>query len=364
MKRPTGCNGFDIVIGNPPYKIIPKDDRLKQIYDNSYTVACGGKRNLYHLFFEQGILLLRKNGILSYISPDTYFSGNDTQSLRKYLVHNTDIKRIVHYTEKDKVFENVTQAVAVIVLQKQIHKKSFSIILSDREEIIEYKDLSNENKYIFKGTNPVIERMKLQETVFGDVCEGYQGEVNLTQKKDFISEIKTSNTLPLVRGNQISKYNYEKGSEYCSMNAISRNHTKIQRIVFQEVSNMGLEYRIKATILKDVICGHSTNYLFSKDINKIDNRYVLGVLNSKVINYYFKFLNQTNHVPIGEIKQIPFPVGSHEQQTNIINLVEKILTKKKSDPTTDTTKLESEIDLLVFNLYNLTSEEICIIEGK
>ena len=106
--------GFDVVIGNPPYKIVSKDDACKPFYDNIYEVAHGGKRNLYHLFFEKGILSLCTNGTLSYITPDTYFSGNDTAALRQYFINNADIGKIVHYTEKDRVFENVTQAVIIL----------------------------------------------------------------------------------------------------------------------------------------------------------------------------------------------------------------------------------------------------------
>ena len=68
-----------------------------------------GKRNLYHLFFEKGIKCMKKGGVLSYITPDTYFSGNDTAALRKYFVNHVNILSIIHYTEKDKVFENIDQ---------------------------------------------------------------------------------------------------------------------------------------------------------------------------------------------------------------------------------------------------------------
>ena len=131
------------MIGNPPYKIISKDDSKKSIYDKNFIVAHGGKRNLYHLFFEQGINLLHDNSILSYITPDTYFSGNDTESLREFFVKNCEIKSIVHYTEKDKVFENVTQAVAVCIMKKNISKNCiFHIFEKDSYNQISYSALN------------------------------------------------------------------------------------------------------------------------------------------------------------------------------------------------------------------------------
>ncbi len=356
-------DGFDVVIGNPPYKIVAKDDPLKEIFDSNYEVAHGGKRNLYHLFFESGIRALKIGATLSYITPDTYFSGNDTEALREYFVNNTNIKSIVHYTEKDKVFENVTQAVAVIVMYKGKNGTRFEIIEHENKSIIEYKNLKKDNKYVFKSDDIVITRMKQSKTTFSDVSDGYKGDVNLGLKKEFFTVTKNMNDLPLVRGVQITKYCYEPGMEYCSKKALFKDHTKNERIIFQEVANMGLAYRIKGTILQNVICGDSCNIIFSKD-NAITNKFILGILNSKPVNYYFKFFNQTNHVPIGELRKIPFPTATKEQQKEIITLVDKILAAKKADSSADTTEWEKQIDQKVYELYGLTEDEIAIVEGK
>lgn len=373
FNRPNDCNGrngFDIVIGNPPYKIISKDDSKKSIYDKNFIVAHGGKRNLYHLFFEQGINLLHDNSILSYITPDTYFSGNDTESLREFFVKNCEIKSIVHYTEKDKVFENVTQAVAVCIMKKNISKNCiFHIFEKDSYNQISYSALNKENKFIFKSENIIITKMKKCKNTFDDICEAYKGDVNLGLKKNFFTNKKSKNTLPLIRGVQISKYIWSPGSEYCSLTALSKNHTDKERIVFQEVANMGLKQRTKGTILKNIIAGDSCNVLFSTNEN-FPNKYILAILNSKAINYYFKYFNQTNHVPIGEVRKFPIPSATPIQQQQIIALVDKILAAKKDcrikhendSELADTSTLEMQIDELVYDLYGLTGDEIKIIE--
>ena len=355
--------GFDIVIGNPPYKIVERGDGNKLFYDEHYAVAHGGKRNLYHLFFERGINIAQHNSVLSYITPDTYFSGNDTSFLRKYLIENTAIKSIIHYTEKDKIFENVTQAVAVIVLTKHQPGQDFTIFSHGNSVTIKYRTLDKSNGWIFKTSNSVIEKMKLCITTFDKVCIGYKGDVNLGLKKSFFRTTPMINSLPLVRGVQINKFSYVKGNEYCLKQALSKDQTSRQRIVFQEVANMGLKHRVKGTVLSDVICGDSCNIIFPKD-DSIDIMYMLGILNSKAVNYFFKYFNQTNHVPIGELKRIPFPVINKDEQRPIIDLTKRILALKDEDQNADTTSLENEIDKLVYQLYNLTLEEITIIEGN
>lgn len=356
--------GFDIVIANPPYKIVSSSDPLKTTYNAIYKVAHGGKRNLYHLFFERGIILTKHLGVLSYISPDTYLSGNDTEALREYFIRNTKIKSIVLFSEKDRVFENVTQAVAIIVLTKENYNGSFRIISKDKESTIEYGKLRKDNKFVFKAEDAVISRMNQSNINFGDICDGYKGDVNLAIKKPYFTLKKQANTLPLIRGIQISKYKYIAGNEYCLLGALSKNETACNRIVFQEVSNMGLAYRVKGTILKNVICGDTCNLLLSKNPN-YSNELILGVLNSKCVNYYFKFYNQTNHVPIGEVKRIPFPQNiTNEIKGQIQLIVEDILRKKQANTNSDTTKEENKIDFLVYHLYGLTYDEVLVVDPQ
>ena len=120
---------------------------------------------------------------------------------------------------------------------------------------------------------------------------------------------------------------------------------------------------MKGTILKNVICGDSCNLLYSKD-SIIDNRFVLAVLNSKAVNYYFKFYNQTNHVPIGEIRNVPFPTINKTEQAYIIGLVDQILSIKRKNYLADTTAIETKIDVLVYHLYGLTYDEVLIVDPE
>ena len=354
--------GFDIVIANPPYKIVSKSDPLKSTYDSLYKVAHGGKRNLYHLFFEEGVYLNKEHGVLSYITPDTYFSGNDTLALREFLVKHVTITTIVHYTEKDRVFDNVTQAVAVIsmIADRASVKSNFEIIEKNSKSIINYSHLTKEAKYVFKSDNDVITKMKQAKFAFGDVTKSYKGDVNLGLKKSYFIEEQYPETLPLVRGIQISQYGYTPGKEYCYKEALSKNESGLERIVLQEVANMGLQQRIKATILRDVICGDSCNLVYSiKDT--ISNFVVLGILNSRVVNYYFKYFNQTNHVPIGELRKIPFPCIPDEKKNELQKYVDGIF---KTSNDISRIHLMHQIDFLVYHLYGLTYDEVLIVDPE
>lgn len=177
--------GFDIVIGNPPYVIVKNDDPLKSRYDNDFEVAAGGKRNLFHLFFEKGIKLLKCGGVISFITPDTFLAGKDTISLRKFFIKNTQIVDMVLYSEKDHVFENVTQAVAVSVMLRSNKFSDFTAIVHGKQHYISEIDIKNDVKLRFRWSNDVISRMNITRTKVKDFFDGYKGDVNLGNKKEF-----------------------------------------------------------------------------------------------------------------------------------------------------------------------------------
>ena len=114
---------------------------------------------------------------------------------------------------------------------------------------------------------------------------------------------------------------------------------------------------------------HSTAKKASRDgdltlSRNYSTKYVLGVINSKLINWYFmQFQSEGLHCYPDDAKQFPIAKASMEKQQTIIDLVDKILVAKKKNLQTDTSSLEREIDKKVYDLYGLTGEEIRIIEG-
>lgn len=106
--------------------------------------------------------------------------------------------------------------------------------------------------------------------------------------------------------------------------------------------------------------------------DNLSNRYILGLLHSTFLNWYcyrFAFAKAIRSFQFSNeiAKRIPIPKTTKQNQTivnKIVALVDEILKLKAKDSTTDTSNLESEIDCLVYKLYNLTDDEIKIIENK
>ena len=354
--------GFDLVVGNPPYVLILKEHKDYIKYKQSYKTASGGKINLYNLFFENSLKLIKRNGFLSFITPNTYLSGTDTKNLREILLNETSIYEIIEYTEKQKVFDKVTQAVATIFLTNQkLSNHQIKLTTSKQgEQICLQDDLRKRN--LLLAISPLILKIEQQKARLKDCFDIFQGEVNLTTKKQFFSLEKGENRLLMWRGDNVGKYYPQsQPKEWCDKKATTRNDFEKERIVMQEVSNQSLEFRTKAFISdKGFICGHSTNYLVSK--NNENLLFYLGLINSRIFNFYVNYFSFTNHITVSGLEKVPIPTINSTNQSlvdEIINLVDKILDFKKADK--NITELESKIDNLVYKLYNLSDDEIKLI---
>ncbi len=357
--------GFDLVVGNPPYVLILKEHKDYIKYKQSYKTASGGKINLYNLFFENSLKLIKRNGFLSFITPNTYLSSTDTKNLREILLNETSIYEIIEYTEKQKVFDKVTQAVATIFLTNQkLSNHQIKLTTSKQgEQICLQDDLRKRN--LLLAISPLILKIEQQKARLKDCFDIFQGEVNLTTKKQFFSLEKGENRLLMWRGDNVGKYYPQsQPKEWCDKTA-SNLDCKKARIVMQQVSNQSQKFRTKAFISSEnFICGNSTNYLISKHNENL--LFYLGLINSQVFNFYFNYFSFTNHLTVSELEKVPIPTINSKNQSlvdEIINLVNQILALKTENSSADISKLEKDIDNLIYKLYNLTPKEIKIIQG-
>lgn len=123
FSRPSK-EGFDIVIGNPPYGA-KYDNQTKQYYKNTYTTAKTirglqkGSLDTYTLFIELGYDLLRKNGSFAYIVPISLTSSDSLTGVHRILMQNCNTVYISSYAVRPKpVFENAVVNTSILLFQK------------------------------------------------------------------------------------------------------------------------------------------------------------------------------------------------------------------------------------------------------
>jgi type I restriction-modification system DNA methylase subunit len=152
-------DGFDVVIGNPPYvKFQDLSEIVRGKLFKDWITLKKGNYNLYFAFFELGINILNKNGVLGYITPNNYFTSLSGIHLRDYLEFNRYIDKIIDFNHL-KIFQSQTYT-CITFLKKQ--KKNYfyydriedSCALNNLEQIkyseIKYSDLNNKKWRLLK----------------------------------------------------------------------------------------------------------------------------------------------------------------------------------------------------------------------
>ena len=324
--------GFDIVIGNPPYVVVEANGKYRN-YETESSL------DLYAYFYERAVKLLKSNGIISFITSSLFVKGLKYTSLRSFLENNVSV--IAFRIEGDAVFENAGIPTATFIAQKARGKWKFEDFYADKKMVDKIK----------RGGTPL--------STISDIMRGFEIGRNM---------VSSDGPIKFLTGSDVIKYTYYKLS-YISQSVLStfskekRFFTK-ERILLRETGSS-----LTAVYLGDETI-YSNRSLYSILITKpeLKTKYVLALLNSSLLQWYYAtmFKGDTELFPkirIAQAKQLPIFKASLEQQQPIIELVDRVLEKKRSNPNADTSASEREIDRLVYKLYNLTDEEIGVIEG-
>ena len=130
-----------------------------------------------------------------------------------------------------------------------------------------------------------------------------------------------------------------------------------ERIVLQGITGVNENVRLKMMIVKNAYCANSLNYLtIGKEINK---KYLLAIFNSNLLNFIFSKFSTNSNVNGYEIDNLPICLDNSFEKP-LITLVDKILSKRSQNQ--DTTALEREIDVMVYKLYELTYDEVLVVD--
>lgn len=412
-------NGFDIIIGNPPYiNVQLMSDSEKKLYRRNYN-SFFKRCDMFCLFLELGLLKLSaNNGIVTLIIPSVVHSNMSYQKIRDIILNRKWLQE-VHYTGGD-VFNAPTVDTTILICNKggnkhitltnavdfanpvshqvapDYFKKYNNVISIGDDQGIEVFDKLFNPKFdvvdhhfnvfqgIVTGNNPAFifdtEQEALEKnvdiTLLHPLCHGrdiekykvrsrerrilyIDNEVNVDdypKTKEWLLNFKEAlDTRREVRRGVINWY----GLQWPRVKA--ELDTK-EKILLQNTRNEALKTRMVATLDDCSVYGtQGINFIIPKH-SEDSLRYLLGILNSKLVNYLFatKFLNLA--IKAEYVKQIRIPSANEEQKIQMENLVNQVLERKQNGG--DTSTLESEIDLLVYHLYGLTYDEVLIIDPE
>jgi len=142
---------FDVVVGNPPYvKFQDLNKELRGKLYKDWKTLKTGNYNLYFAFFELGINIMKKDGVLGYITPNNYFTSLAAIQLRKYMESNKLIEKIIDFNHL-KLFE--AQTYTCITFLKWKKSDFFYFERVDNYEALNFLDKLSYSKIYFKELN-------------------------------------------------------------------------------------------------------------------------------------------------------------------------------------------------------------------
>lgn len=442
-------DGFDIVIGNPPYIQLQKDGgKLAKLYEKQHYQTFARKGDIYTLFYEKGMQLLKQNGILSFITSNKWMRAGYGEKTRLFF---TQYNPLLLIDLGPGVFESATVDTNILLIQKANNNNQLLAVTLQKEDNntdiakqlkergVILNKLSKDAWFIGSSAEQALKEkiekigkpleewdVKIYRGVLTGLNEAFiidskKRDEILANCKDAEERKRTEAIIkPILRGRDIKRYSYEWAGLWVIVipaGWTDENRGKIQAEKFIENTFPSLmkhlkqfeqkakkrddqgdywwelrkcayypEFEKEKIIYIEIMTDNweegfpFPSFSYWSDAGIVLNtayimtgnnlNYILGILNSRFGKYIVKQhvtqLQKRQFRMLAQyVNKFEIPNISHENQpivTQIEALVDKILQAKKSNPQADTSNWEREIDKLVYSLYDLTEEEIRIVE--
>ena len=442
-------DGFDIVIGNPPYiKEYTFREAFGGLRESPYYQ---GKMDIWYMFVCQGLDLVKNDGgLVTFIAQNNWVTSYGASKMRSKVIQDAQILRLIDFGSF-KIFESGIQTMIMIFRRnaasdsysfdyRRLHGADLNIndvqLLLNKQQNhkAEYLTPTIKRSEYTKGpltfSNPEVEfilekvlsasQFRLEEKEVANGIHHHHDFVNRQRKSIlgnqyeigdgiFVLSQKEKNQIPFT-GKELDlikpSYTTKELGRYYG------NSTNQEWVIYTD-SGFKNENRIKAypnikahlDQFREVITSDNKPYglhrarnpyffqgekiisvrkcarpaftyvefdsyvsatFYVIKTNRTNQKYLTGLLNSRLITFWLKHrgkMQGTNYqIDKQPLLAIPLISPSSEEQVPIATLVNQILAAKHTNPNTDISALENEIDKLVYALYDLIPKEILIVE--
>lgn len=387
--------GFDVVIGNPPYVTKLNQDEIV-FYQQNFSTIQGKKYDLFRFFYERTIPLAKKEGIHTFIVPDVILNLPQASVLREHILDNYSVYKI--NTIGQNPFDGVQLEPVITFIKNQKNSSDveyFDLTLKNEVRFVNSENWKK-NNFDFNlnqnsSTDNFIEKIKSSNLTIKDVSIWKKGlgvysrqHLLLKFSKDEVEKIMTERPWTLdykkdetfgreLEGKDVGRYEVKwNGKKWLSYGPWLAFQRPIEffngpRILVREITTGG-KYKVFCTYVEERYYNNQSMFNgILKPNSEFDLKYLLALLNSTLFSYW-----QVETSPKANRKLFPtllmetvenFPIKKINkiEQQQFVDLVNQIIIAKKNGEKSE--QFENKIDQLVYQLYDLTEEEIKIIEN-
>ena len=384
-------DSFDFVVGNPPYrKTGPLNRELKDVFRASLY----GHPNAYGLFLHAGLEMLHPAGILGYIIPRSMLSGLYFKNLRRFIEQRASLREVTLIAERKKVFENVLQGTMMLILQRRptppcpVKTAVARSVIDLETQQMPYAQVSQERvaRHLngtsvwfvanTRRTYKILDKMLdghplLSSAAVG--CPAKTGPIVWNRVKPLLRPSLEADTLPLIWATDVRRFTFSFGSagehrpSYLKVTQRTRRLTKRRlSLLVQRVTADEQPHRLVASVPEPFCAEHAVGYFVENHLNVIQPRpdappidlyYLLSLLCSDVVEFFFRAMNGNTQVSAIELNLMPIPRCDRESQ--IAALARQL--QDTQEPAARAS-LEQRLNEQVAEAYCLTPGELRFIQ--
>lgn len=416
--------GFDVVIGNPPYIRAEEIKLFKNYFKQSYQVD-NSSADIFYYFNELAYKILLTHGFFCFIN-NTYERTTSGITLRNFMNQNFGFRTYIDFTNAI-VFDEATTYPIIILAQKNGLTKEFNYLKIPSEYKKEYSTLVNgivkikqetlsDSGWNFysKSYKEILNKLGKHESIrnlFGKTYYGIKTALNeafiISKRLDNVDKEKN-----VIEGKDIKKWftprqdkfmlvfesgftrnKYGEIDEKTAIKFMSNDYRQIMKhlIPFREKASIRYDkgefwWELRNCAYYKLFSKHKIIFPNLQNDNKFawdesgrylnapavflptNDKYLISLLNSKLIWFFLRNICVVRNGGYIEVKpqyfeQIPIPVLTGKTKNILSKLVDKIIQNKMSECKEEISKLESQIDILVYKLYELNYEEVKIVDS-
>ena len=330
--RPRDLGQFDLVIGNPPYGRVTLDEPMR----NHYSRSLYGHANLYGLFTDLALRLVKPLGVLAYLTPTSFLGGQYFKALRQLLTDETTPFAVDFIADRDGVFDDVLQETLLTTYVKSLQNTPATVSVVVPKGLNAARIETIGTVYVNKQGNPWLLPRHSKDAMFLNAIAqmptrladlGYvvsTGQLVWNRHKDQLRTVAEANSLPLIWAESVTADGF-------AFSADRRNHvpyinilrnqphliTRHAAVLVQRTTSKEQNRRLLAAALPQHFLDENGGVVVENHLNlvhspigmapKVSLDTITALLNTETVDRAFRCISGSVAVSAYELNALPLP---------------------------------------------------------